>query len=144
MTMLTWRKGWVENINIHRDVHLRSRHSLLESFDNSRYTDTVYISSFDHREAASDVISQVPLGTHHRCSDASMDRCVTYQSFLVRYMQESAMVYSTVRATCSAIFLCIPEFRQHLRVVRDTTTKHFRIPGICKRSHQLHLRQGGC
>jgi hypothetical protein len=68
----------------------------------------VDLPSLDHFKAAPQVVAHIFLWTHYWRPNTSMYRCVTNQTFFVGYMEEGAVIYTSIvrdtSACCTSIW----------------------------------------
>ena len=92
---LTWCESWVQHIYINADINFGPGYPVLQLANDSKYANSINISSLYYLETTSKIVPQVAFGTYHWGSNA-WDRSIANQAFLVGDVQESTMVYSTM------------------------------------------------
>ena len=72
----TRRKGWIEHIDVHRDVHFRSGNSFLELLNDTLCSDAIDVPSSHHLESTTEIIAHVAFLAYHRSTNASMNGAI--------------------------------------------------------------------
>lgn len=83
MLVLTWRKCWIKNIDVHANVDFRVSNTLLYLRYYACGADLIQVACFNGGKAAANIVSHVAFPTNEWCSYTGVDRGIANEPLVI-------------------------------------------------------------